>query len=53
MTVKKRCECSVKKWYEENAERQARFQARFQTLSEKSGKCRQEADILEKEIQAL
>ena len=39
--------------HEENEERQARFQALFQTLSEKSGNCRQEADTLEEEIQAL
>ena len=29
------------------------MRARFQTLSEKSGHCREEADILEEEIQAL
>ena len=33
--------------------RQARFQTRFQTLSEKSGICRKEADILEEEIQTF
>ena len=30
---------------EENEERQARFPARFQTPSEKSGNCRREANI--------
>ena len=39
--------------HEENEEMQARFQARFQTLSETSGNCRKEADNLEEEIQAL
>ena len=39
---------------EENEERQARFQARFQNLSEKPGNCRRETSIVEEEeVQAL
>ena len=38
---------------DELEKRQALFQARFQTLSEKSGNCRREANNLEEEIQAL
>ena len=38
---------------EESEERQARYLARFQTLSEKSDNCRREADVLGEEIQAL
>ena len=47
------CEEGMRMLHEENEERQARFQARCQTLSEKSGNFRKEADILEEEIQAL
>ena len=42
------CEEEIRMLHEENQERQARFQTRFQTLSEKSGNCRKKADILEK-----
>ena len=40
------CEEEMRTLHEE---RQARFQARFHTLCEKSGNCRNEADILGKE----
>ena len=47
------CEEEMRMLNEENEGGQARFQARFQTLSEKSGKCRREANNLEEKIQGF